>query len=258
VRGVALASVLAAVPGAALADRAAFVSANVITTLYHELGHAIVHLMELPVLGREEDAADALATLLVHHLHSEDEAGAIIAYAALGFEYAMQQAEGFAPAYWGAHSLDGQRQAMIICHFYAAAPETRMNLAVALGMPPEMAETCAWEFYNVETSWGPVLDELAVLPGRGGGLVFQPQGHDAALEALVGAEVDRLNRILRLPAEVRVTVEPCGQANAFYVWDDPHILMCTEYAAWFAAAWDADPAQRAPAATAPEAAGRKG
>lgn len=237
---VALSVVVTAGAAQADADRDAFVASNVITTLYHELGHALVHLLELPVLGREEDAADALATLLVHHLHDEDRAAQLISDTALGYAYAMAQTDGAAPEYWGVHSLDGQRLAMMVCHFYGAAPEGRFDLAVELGMPPEMADTCAWEYESVSMGWGTTLDDLAVTPGRGGGLVMQPMGHDPGLEALLEAEVARINAVFLLPEEVRVTVEPCGEANAFYVLDDRHILMCTEFPAWFAQAWDAD------------------
>src|SRR5262245_35704721 len=40
-----------------------FVAANLLFALVHEVGHALVAEMGLPVLGREEDAADAYAVL---------------------------------------------------------------------------------------------------------------------------------------------------------------------------------------------------
>src|SRR3954454_13912300 len=40
-----------------------FVIGNTLFTLTHELGHAVISEFRLPVLGREEDAADAFATL---------------------------------------------------------------------------------------------------------------------------------------------------------------------------------------------------
>ena len=32
-----------------------------VSTLLHETGHAIFHLLDIPIFGREEDAADAIA-----------------------------------------------------------------------------------------------------------------------------------------------------------------------------------------------------
>ena len=40
-----------------------FVVGNMLFVFVHEMGHALVHEMDVPVLGREEDAADAFATL---------------------------------------------------------------------------------------------------------------------------------------------------------------------------------------------------
>src|SRR5262245_2197605 len=39
-----------------------FTLGNIFFSLFHELGHAAVTEMGLPVLGREEDAADSFAT----------------------------------------------------------------------------------------------------------------------------------------------------------------------------------------------------
>jgi len=44
-------------------DRVEFVASNVIFATIHEVGHMLIAEMGLPVLGREEDAADAFATL---------------------------------------------------------------------------------------------------------------------------------------------------------------------------------------------------
>ena len=49
------------IPAAALdADTVRFVQANAEFTLLHEMGHLLIHELGLPVLGREEDAADQL------------------------------------------------------------------------------------------------------------------------------------------------------------------------------------------------------
>src|SRR5262245_59789931 len=40
-----------------------FVVGNLFFVVVHELGHAVISQLKLPVLGREEDAADSFATL---------------------------------------------------------------------------------------------------------------------------------------------------------------------------------------------------
>ncbi|MEO7221025.1 MAG: DUF4344 domain-containing metallopeptidase, partial [Devosia sp.] len=42
-----------------------FAMHDAIFTLYHEAGHLLVGELGLPVLGKEEDAADALAVILI-------------------------------------------------------------------------------------------------------------------------------------------------------------------------------------------------
>ena len=56
-------------PGLAAADeeREAFVEANLLGIFYHELGHALIDILQLPVFGQEEDAAD-VAIFQVHVL----------------------------------------------------------------------------------------------------------------------------------------------------------------------------------------------
>jgi hypothetical protein len=43
-------------------ERDEFILGNVVFVLFHEFGHALVSELELPVLGREEDAVDRFAT----------------------------------------------------------------------------------------------------------------------------------------------------------------------------------------------------
>ena len=44
-------------------DRVEFVVGNTLFVLLHEMGHVLIAEMKLPVLGREEDAADTFAAL---------------------------------------------------------------------------------------------------------------------------------------------------------------------------------------------------
>lgn len=43
----------------------AFIEANLISICYHELGHALIDVMDLPVFGQEEDAADTASIVLI-------------------------------------------------------------------------------------------------------------------------------------------------------------------------------------------------
>src|SRR5262249_49350128 len=47
------------------ADNAAAVAAATLFVVFHETGHALISLYQLPVAGHEEEAADQLATLIL-------------------------------------------------------------------------------------------------------------------------------------------------------------------------------------------------
>ena len=65
-----LSSFAQAVPEQALyPDEVRFVTANAEFTLLHEMGHLLISELKLPVLGREEDAADQLGFMGLFLLH---------------------------------------------------------------------------------------------------------------------------------------------------------------------------------------------
>ena len=52
----------------------AHVEANLLGIFYHELGHALIDVLNLPIFGQEEDAADVLSVFLIDALYEEDSA----------------------------------------------------------------------------------------------------------------------------------------------------------------------------------------
>ena len=49
-------------------------SAGFVSTMLHETGHAIFYLLEIPIFGREEDAADAIASYVALQFGDDDRA----------------------------------------------------------------------------------------------------------------------------------------------------------------------------------------
>ncbi|GAB5535015.1 MAG: DUF4344 domain-containing metallopeptidase [Rubricoccaceae bacterium] len=109
----------------------------------HEMGHALVHLLELPVLGRNEDAADLLAVYFA--LTGDDPARA-----AGGMMFfvgsILNRPEDYEPAYAGVHALDEQRVATIACHLFGADPEANIGLVNAGILPESRARRCVGEY----------------------------------------------------------------------------------------------------------------
>ena len=203
----------------------AYVEANLLSIFYHELGHALVDVMALPVFGQEEDAADTASILLIDALFDEDAAQGIARDAAFGFLDEADAADA-EPVWWDGHGPDEQRYYNLVCLFYGADPETRDALADELQLPEDRAASCEEEFDLANDSWGPVFDEL-VERGPGDTLMFQSDTASLTTD-LIGDEVAALNAELSLPTPVTVRVAPCEEANAFYDPEVREITICTE------------------------------
>lgn len=227
----ALASAFLACPAHAqeVDEKRDFIEANMLAIFYHELGHAVIDVMQVPIFGREEDAADVISVLLIDWLYEEDTAQHIAANSAFGF---INDPEGTQEvAYWDVHGPDEQRFFNHVCLFYGANPEIREDLAFELGLPEYRAETCEEEYELAADSWGAILDDIDAQKNKTE-MVFVPGGSgDAAQIAndLLSAEVEQMNLDLRLPKTVHVTVEDCGEANAFYDLEAVEIIFCTEF-----------------------------
>lgn len=196
------------------------------------MGHALIDILELPIFGQEEDAADVLSVFLLDAF-CEEEAAVQLAYdTAFGF---LDEAEASQddPAYWDVHGPDLQRYYNLVCVFYGANPEEREDVAQDLGLPEERAETCEDEYAQADDSWGSVLDEVAHSEG-GQSIVLNhvdtpAEGAELTL-LVVEDEIEALNAEFRLPKTLKVSVEPCGEPNAFYDPETKEIVLCSEFA----------------------------
>lgn len=208
--------------------RDAFVDANIRAIFYHELGHAVIDLMELPIFGQEEDAADVMSVLLIDWLYDEDTAQSIAYDSAFGF---ISDPEGKEEvAYWDLHGPDEQRYYNHICLFYGANPDERDDLATELGLPEERAQYCPDEYDQAADSWGAVFDRMEK-QDSGAPIVFVAgEGPEAKVaNRILEDEVSGMNEGLKLPQKLTVKVESCDEPNAFYDPKDVSVILCTEF-----------------------------
>jgi hypothetical protein len=122
------------------------VRSAVIAIFLHETAHALFDLLNLPVLGREEDAADQVATYVLLQL-DKDDARRIILAVLSGME---AEAETEAPTkghYADVHSLTAQRLYNVMCLAYGADQEVFAELVDKGHLPKERAEGC-WAEYD--------------------------------------------------------------------------------------------------------------
>lgn len=139
-------------------DGVEFVTGNVLFVLGHETAHALISEMGLPVLGREEDAADALATLVALKM-STSFADRVVINAARGWFLSDQRDknEGVPSKFYDEHGMDLQRAYNIVCLLVGGQPDKFEALAKEVKLPEERQGTCQGDYSNASWSWEQVL-----------------------------------------------------------------------------------------------------
>ena len=113
--------------------------------LVHEFGHAFVDAFELPVLGREEDAADAVATVFLTRAVTN---GREYAFDAARFFNALSARQRkLAPAdFFDEHSLDKQRAYSIVCWIAGSSEQAYDDVAKLEILSEERQRRCPAEY----------------------------------------------------------------------------------------------------------------
>jgi hypothetical protein len=113
--------------------------------LIHEFGHTFIDVFELPVLGREEDAADAVATVF---LTRDVDNGAEYAFDAARFFNALSgRQRNLAPQdFFDEHSLDKQRAYSIVCWIAGSSEASYRDVARRGLLSDERQRRCPAEY----------------------------------------------------------------------------------------------------------------
>jgi hypothetical protein len=139
-----------------------------VAALMHETGHALFDILDIPVFGREEDAADQIASFIAVQF-GKDVARTVIK----GFAYfwmasgnpPTKQPDPNAPDYpkdaqsqcWqdpfcafsDEHGTGWQRMYNVLCVAYGADQKTFKDLVDAGWLPPERAKGCTAEYQQL-------------------------------------------------------------------------------------------------------------
>jgi hypothetical protein len=131
--------------------------AALIFVFYHELGHALIDVLNLPITGREEDAVDQLATvMLLETWEGEDSELAILSSAEwFGIDAGMAEELDMADE----HSLDEQRYYNLVCWIYGSDTEYFEDVAYEWELPDERAAQCEGEYTRMSASWDALLSQ---------------------------------------------------------------------------------------------------
>jgi Putative metallopeptidase len=126
---------------------AEFVSGNMLFVLLHELAHAAITEMGLPVLGRMEDAADTFAALRLIRIRS-DFSHRVLIEAAKGWFLAdlRDQRAGDKVPFYDEHGLNQQRAYQIVCLMVGSDEEKFKDLAKETKLPESRQESCASDY----------------------------------------------------------------------------------------------------------------
>lgn len=132
-------------------DEADALSGAFVGMLLHEVGHALVDVLEIPITGREEDAVDQLSAWI---LIESGEADAVLGAAATYYgDDSGVGAEDFADE----HSLNSQRYFNMVCWVYGSDADQRQDLIDTWELPEARAEQCADEYTLLKRSWNRLL-----------------------------------------------------------------------------------------------------
>jgi len=219
-------------------DGVEFVTGNVLFVLGHETAHALISEFGIPVLGREEDAADALATIVSIKMGNSF-ADRVVVNAARGWFLADQRdrKEGMPSTFYDEHGMDLQRAYNIVCLLVGGQPDKFEGLATEVKLPEERQGTCQGDYSNASWSWEQVLKPHMRKPEDPKTKIavnYAEPGEYATL-----AELGRKLQILEAVAEwlsedftwkrpITLEMQQCGSPGARWELDTKKLVVCYE------------------------------
>lgn len=266
--GLLLASLAQAEPEPTRAvDELRFVTANAEFTLLHEMGHLLISELKLPVLGREEDAADQLGFMGLFLLFERQRDAGFYARLLDVADYWRLEWQRQTPGQeeikaWDSHALDAQRFFNIACLAYGSDPQRLEWIIEVTGLPYERALYCPEEYQQVEHAVNWIRDYFRRPPDQPVrhriAVVYEPppQHLDGGVELLervrasgeVEAIADKASQTFDLPRDLTLRLAACGAPDAWYNRISGELTLCYERILYFRQL--AGELQRQPPATA--------
>ena len=125
--------------------------------LGHELGHAVIHQLNLPLTGLEEDSADGFATFFT--INNKDTGpnaalGAAVLFDAMGRKRPNLTMEDFSSD----HAVILQRVYNFLCSVFGSDPQRFHSLVTDGYIPESRAMLCGKEWTQLNYGWWTVLE----------------------------------------------------------------------------------------------------
>jgi Putative metallopeptidase/Helix-turn-helix domain len=222
-------------------DLIEFVAGNMLFVGFHEMGHALVSQLRLPVLGRGEDAADSFATLAMLQEGTEFSVNVLV-QAARGW-FLMDRREqklGNMLSFYDEHGLDKQRAYAIVCLMVGSNDKLFKELADWVQMPEERQQTCHNDYDDAKYSWDVVLKPFlrsTDQPKSNIDIVYEPgpgklDAYARSFRSIGFLETlaEHTSRRYVLPRPIGMVMKGCGDSNAW--WNTPTLkeTLCYEMA----------------------------
>jgi len=139
--------------------------------LMHEVGHAVFDMLNVPVFGREEDAADEMAAFIALQFNKD-----VAHMVTRGFSYLWRAFArlGGEPKDWadfsGEHGANQQRYYNVLCLGFGGDPQLFKDFIDKGWLPKERAAHCGAEYQQVRAAFA-----KTVLPFINQGLIKKVQ-----------------------------------------------------------------------------------
>jgi hypothetical protein len=215
-----------------------FVVGNTLFVMAHEMGHGLMTEMNMPVLGREEDAADSFAVVTALNMGSGF-SERVLMEATKGWVLASKsdKKQGEPLAFYDEHGLNQQRAYNVVCFMVGSNPEKYKTLAADTKLPEERQASCVTDWKNTSWSWEEMLKphlRSADQPKTAIKVEYE-ESEKYAIQTKVLRDMGLLEAFATHAADRYVWPNPfsivarsCGEANAR--WSKRTLTLCYELA----------------------------
>jgi hypothetical protein len=126
----------------------------------HETGHAVFDMLQIPFLGREEDAADEFSAYFLLHRAKDDARRLILGVAYLGSEQAQQEMANITQLsqFADVHELPAQRYFNVLCMAYGEDANLFADAVKYWHLPETRAKNCRYEYLRFEYAFRALID----------------------------------------------------------------------------------------------------
>jgi hypothetical protein len=229
------------IPRDKLKATAEFTTGNMLFVLLHEAAHGLISDLGLPVLGREEDAADAFATVAMLDMKTEFTHRTLVNAAKSWMISDLRDRDNHEDVvYYDVHGLDLQRAYNIICLMVGSNPDRFEDLAREVNLPEDRRESCRFDYSNASWSWDKALKpylrgenqertKYEIIYGKAEGSldIFEQALRVTEIVERVG---DRLADIYAWKKPFAIEVKMCGDSSAQWSVIEHKVILCYELA----------------------------